>query len=366
MSSAANRFQQPKIGTVARAFTLIELLVVIAIIALLVSILLPALGGARKSARTVVCSANLRSLATAQFSYFLENKDWIVGAPTTSGFSWLPQSTNPINGYVKNTGTTYNGIATQQWDYLGPLLYFLGYEGPNQTSGPIPLNVVARFDWMRRLPAFKCPENNFEVDQWPGGSMPLGRGPMLSYYTSTQVTATETSTPVGTGTFPGQVRAGYRPNLSLIGEPSQKAFLYEGSRFTDVSSATTQVPTIDLNQLASFGGTFSDTGPWFAPNRSLDRQSAPGENGRSQYIAGVRPDGRVYAFRHGERGRSGEATVTRGHVSFFDGSIRFVDDAAATNPDWWFPRGTRINGALQTWNSTKKDFPKYNSSLKVQ
>ncbi len=59
------------------AFTLIELLVVISIIALLVGILLPALGAARRSAKRSVCASNERQCATGTVAYATDNKGWI-------------------------------------------------------------------------------------------------------------------------------------------------------------------------------------------------------------------------------------------------------------------------------------------------
>jgi prepilin-type N-terminal cleavage/methylation domain-containing protein/prepilin-type processing-associated H-X9-DG protein len=63
-------------------FTLVELLVVMAIIALLVGILLPALGAARRAAQASVCLGNTRQLAIASLMYA---QDWKMFVGYTSG-----------------------------------------------------------------------------------------------------------------------------------------------------------------------------------------------------------------------------------------------------------------------------------------
>ncbi len=75
---------------VRRAFTLIELLVVVAVIAVLVSLLLPAMTAARATARGAVCLANLKQVFTIARAYADDNRGLGpgLGAPYTALPHW--------------------------------------------------------------------------------------------------------------------------------------------------------------------------------------------------------------------------------------------------------------------------------------
>jgi prepilin-type N-terminal cleavage/methylation domain-containing protein/prepilin-type processing-associated H-X9-DG protein len=81
-----------------QGFTLIELLVVISIIALLVSIILPALARAREQSRAIVCASNLRQVGLAHTMYQSDFKGWNLCLLTYRG-DWY----NCVNalGYLK-------------------------------------------------------------------------------------------------------------------------------------------------------------------------------------------------------------------------------------------------------------------------
>ena len=80
------------------AFTLVELLVVIGIIALLISILLPALNKARQAAQTVVCLSNLRQMGLAIQMYSSDNKGCIPSTDFTKGSDPNPKMVGILVG----------------------------------------------------------------------------------------------------------------------------------------------------------------------------------------------------------------------------------------------------------------------------
>lgn len=111
----------------ARAFTLVELLVVIGIIAVLISILLPALGQVREKSRQTKCLSNLRQLAMAAIAYSSENAGAMPGrggsgmsvnipGDPTSTFDWIAwqHSRDPVTGTTSSgadLNLTYSALA---------------------------------------------------------------------------------------------------------------------------------------------------------------------------------------------------------------------------------------------------------------
>jgi prepilin-type N-terminal cleavage/methylation domain-containing protein/prepilin-type processing-associated H-X9-DG protein len=128
-----------------KAFTLIELLVVISIVALLISILLPALSSARKAARNSVCMANLKQQSLAFQMYAGDFDDYscpyMIGG-AKAGTDWVgaygtatkayPSDNLLLGRYTKNETENRGSVSTFALVKLGGIWTCPDYNGLNR------------------------------------------------------------------------------------------------------------------------------------------------------------------------------------------------------------------------------------------
>lgn len=157
----------------ARGFTLIELLVVVAIIALIIALILPALGRAKEQSRRTVCAANLKGIGIAINVYAEENNNRIP--PFYRGikdnqwyqFGWGPFTTAP---------------------YYQPWTTFIGAFPPNAWTGTNNIGLLYELQLITNPHNFYCPSATWHEWQYPNPDgwkvIPLPAGTatvMMSY-----------------------------------------------------------------------------------------------------------------------------------------------------------------------------------------
>lgn len=290
-----------RIGT--RGFTLVELLVVIGIIAVLISVLLPALGRAREQSKLVKCQSNLRQIGLAVIMYANENKGFFPAAARLGdayAHDWVYwQQPNlidqPTTGFWPTTGTR----PKDQSEMYGAIAKYIGKSFNNDL--------------------FRCPSDS---RTFPDPNR-------LYYKYSYTFNGFLTST---FGVFDGQSWQyfGRIAKISAIRKPSNVVMMMEESESSINDGDTTIV------RIASSGGNFFTV--------------RPGGDAKSDWLAITHDRNRHYPENAVQGGVDKYAipnSRARGNVAFPDGHVEFVEREFVHSPygrhwDWLQKSGVNI------------------------
>jgi prepilin-type processing-associated H-X9-DG protein/prepilin-type N-terminal cleavage/methylation domain-containing protein len=329
------------------AFTLVELLVVIGIIALLISILLPALNKAREQANAAKCAANMRSAVQALMIYTAENRGWLPG-PSTTGAIWK----SGIDS-IGPTESSSDETPVQNFDWVSPT-YGKTMKWPENDFQRLKLTFNEQLS---------CPSNSaiFTEVSLNDEGLPAAELRDLKYssYSAVaqfhanpqreKITALKIA-PLATDMFTnGSLKApdSYAPQLSKIGPAAGKVYLVEGSRYIEPSLANTWnagalKTSFNAARYQRAGGNYMVGGP-FEPWPNTPYQLFEGTIAYT--TKKITPVAKTFGWRH-----NGKM-----NLAFFDGHVEMRAPSDSIQVGLYVPKGTTILTAADTYDPNDKD-----------
>jgi prepilin-type N-terminal cleavage/methylation domain-containing protein/prepilin-type processing-associated H-X9-DG protein len=324
MSVARNIHRHDRTG-----FTLVELLVVIGIIALLISILLPALQRVRESANSIKCQANLRTMGQAAMVMAAERNGFIQ----TSSDHWVALHVDPNRERFVYRDDGFLA------DFASALLRYMGTRS----------NTSFQDDRREQLRAFECPSDIWlqsSVDQrgyklWNNvTSNPVDTTFFpISYGINADITVLSTTSPTGqprrsyflgnsSGSFGGWIGVAYGPppsvgvnlgqalsaKLSEVQRPSEVILFADWGVRTGSSASSSFINPLDQSDIL-----------YITTNFMSENGLPPGEFGT---LAGVARTGhlgnKIPWQRHNPKAAADGRNNGRINAAFADGHVESI------------------------------------------
>jgi len=287
------------------AFTLIELLVVISIIALLIGILLPALGAARNTARVSSSASNQRQIGIAMAAYQADNKEYFVAYQNRVGITdggnvigdWFWTTKLAVQNYIPGLDIYADPTFDADTTFLDEIT--VGGRGGGTSKGVTSATQHARvynwvhygynFVWVGSNLAAQAPANrNGLAGHARGAPTAMGVSSLparvfdMQDPTSVLVTSgtkdftptdkhTDSSTPTvdPNGNYGAHVFMDYNFNPGNSGRPHARYSNRIQSSWADGHVSTIAVPftqEVQDNDMAGGFGSFSGNGGLYGPN----------------------------------------------------------------------------------------------------